>query len=199
MVSLACPCCPNMKTKSLLCALAGLSGFLFASCATDSGLTRVQVSATGGRERVLANQIVQAVNEYRQSVGAANLTRHSGLDRLAQQHSEFLKNNRGKFSLYGKNVSHYGFEGRASAARFQLNLSSLGENVIAGERMSGNVAKTLVTSWRGSASHDENMRQNWSLTGMGVAIDEQGNVYATQLFGTPSNSQSVWAGPVRQF
>ena len=188
-----------MKTTSLLSALAGLSGFLLASCGTNSGLTRVEMSATGGRERVLANQIVQEVNNYRESIGAAALSRNSGLDHLAQQHSEFLMNNRGKFSLYGKNVSHYGFEGRASAARYQLNVSSLGENVIAGQRLSGNVAKTLVNSWRGSPGHDENMRQKWALTGIGVVVDPQGNVYATQLFGVQGISQSVWAGPARQF
>lgn len=191
--------CPDMKTKLFRCVLAGLSGLLLASCSSNSGLARVEVSATGGRERVLANQILSEVNNYRKSIGAAPLSRHSGLDRMAQQHCEFLKNNRGKFSLYGKNVSHYGFEGRASTARFSMNLDNLGENVIAGQRLSGNVAASLVKAWRGSRGHEQNMRQKWALTGVGVTVDDSGNVYATQLFGTKSTQQSIWAGPVRQF
>jgi uncharacterized protein YkwD len=188
-----------MKTKPLLCVLAGVFGFLLASCSSNLEVTRVPVGATGGRERALANRINDEVNAYRRSKGGGELSRMSGLDQLAQQHSEFMKANRGKFSLYGKNVTHYGFESRAALARNNFNLEEVSENVIAGERLGGDVAKALVDGWKGSPNHDHNMTQAWNCTGVGVAVDEQGNIYATQLFATRSSHQSQWAGPARQF
>lgn len=106
-----------------------------------------------------------------------------------------MMNNRGSFSLHGKNVSHYGFEGRVDAARHHHNMETISENVIAGTKISGDVASKLVRGWAGSGGHRKNMIDDWSVTGIGVAVDADGGVFATQLFGIENLTHSRWAGP----
>ncbi|MCH1922869.1 CAP domain-containing protein, partial [Shewanella sp. A3A] len=78
-----------------------------------------------------AGTIHSQVNSYRQSKGREVLQRHAGLDRMAQQHSEFMRRNRGTFS--GKNaaanISHYGFEERALNAQRTMKMSNVAENI----------------------------------------------------------------------
>ncbi|RYD29263.1 MAG: CAP domain-containing protein [Verrucomicrobiaceae bacterium] len=147
------------------------------------------VSATLRPDSSLSGQVLQEVNSYRHSHGASDLQRHNGLDRLAQEHCEYLRQNRGKFGLYGKNVSHYGFEGRALAARERYQMFNVSENVAAANSPGKNAAPTLVKLWSESKDHDHNMRSAWTHTGVGVVVDSDGTVFSTQLFGTVSSSQ----------
>ena len=153
------------------------------------------MSSSGSHDKSVSGGILQGVNEYRRSNGLSTLQRHSGLDRLAQQHAEYMMKNRGSFSLHGKNVSHYGFDGRVAAARHHHNMETISENVIAGTQINGDVASVLVRGWSSSGGHRKNMTDDWSATGIGVAIDKDGGVFATQLFGTPNLTHSRWAGP----
>ena len=187
-----------MKTKSLLCALAGL-GVVLSSCATDSSIAQVEMSSSAGRDSTLAGGILRGVNEYRRSNGLSTLSRHTGLDRLAQQHAEYMMNNRGSFGLHGKNVTHYGFEGRVLAAQRLCNMETIGENVIAGTQVAGDIPSALVKGWVSSSGHRKNMTDDWSATGIGVAVDKDGAVFATQLFGTPTITHSRWAGPSQEW
>jgi uncharacterized protein YkwD len=165
------------------------------SCSAPSPTTKIPASATlaaspaTARDATLSDRVHQEVNRYRLSKGARELPRHAGLDKLAQQHTEYLMRNRGKFSLHGKNVSHIGFEGRATFARQQYRMQSLGENVIAAGGNGQGTAPKLVELWAGSQSHDYTMRCDWTHTGVGVAVDKDGMVFSTQLFGSISNSQ----------
>lgn len=198
-----------MKTLPRILLGAGL-GVLLTSCASESLVTRTQVSAPSGRCSSIEGRVFEQVNAYRRAQGLGELQRHSGLDRLARQHAQFMLDNQGKFGLHGKTVTHYGFEERAMMARHSMNISSLGENVIAGQPGGGDVGATLVRVWRGSPGHLANMTQGWGLTGIGVAVDDQGCVCATQLFGSAGVSSAVssassvnpispFAGPMRQF
>lgn len=103
--------------------------------------------------------------------------------------------NRGKFRVHGRNISHDGFDGRVLAARHYYNMETISENVIAGTRISGDIASVLVRGWSSSGGHRKNMIDDWSVTGIGVAVDDDGGVFATQLFGVPSLTHSRWAGP----
>jgi uncharacterized protein YkwD len=175
-----------MKTSpyTLLCA-AALFGVL-ASCSSPSPtVARVPVSSSFGSQSALSDQVFREVNSYRTSKGKSPLRRHAGLDRLAQQHCDYLAKT-GGYGLYGKNVSHIGFEGRALAAKQSYSIMSLGENVVASSDRS---AKHLVKLWAGSKSHEHNMRSDWACTGIATAVTPDGQVISTQLFGIePSES-----------
>lgn len=176
-------------------ALAAAGALLLASCATDSALTRVPTSADGARQRAVEQRVCERVNEYRQAHGLPALRRHHGLDRLARQHAAFLIANRGKFSLHGRNVSHSGFEERALAARHLYQVDTLAENVIAGAVSGSDPGAVLVDGWLGSSAHRKNLSGRWQVTGIGVAMDADGHVAATQLFGCVSLSASPFEGP----
>jgi uncharacterized protein YkwD len=129
------------------------------------------------------------VNAYRAKHGARPLLRHSGLDRLAQSHCEYLREKRGTFGIYGKNVSHVGFEGRALAARHLYGIGTMGENVAATNSHAPELGVKLVQMWATSRAHEHNMRNSWTHTGIGVVVDSDGMVFATQLFATMGGSQ----------
>ncbi|MEX1114107.1 MAG: CAP domain-containing protein [Akkermansiaceae bacterium] len=178
-----------MKTyptsKVILVACVGA----LASCAPKPETQRLPVSASLRPDSSLSEQVLREVNSYRRSHGASQLQRHAGLDRLAREHSEYLRKNRGTFGLYGKNVSHIGFDGRALAARTNYQMENLSENVAAASDAGPNNAKNLLRVWRDSKAHDSNMRSTWNYTGIGIIIDSDGTIFATQLFASMPNSQ----------
>ena len=177
-----------MNQTSLLRGLGAGLALLFASCASNLDMTTVpmsQSSATGKSSQ--ASQLHDSINQYRQSIGRAPLRRHAGLDRMAQQHCEFMAKNRGKFTLGSKNISHYGFEERALKARHAYSMQNVAENV-AGGPIHGNISSTLVKSWVDSKKHVFNLKGNWDATGIGVYVAPDGVVYATQLFATKNRS-----------
>lgn len=89
--------------------------------------------------------------------------------------------NRAKF-LAGRG-SHDGFQGRAALARQKYHIMTLSENVAYSSR-GGN----LVQIWVNSRPHERAMRGKWSLTGVGLAIDKDGMMFASQLFGAPPSN-----------
>jgi len=175
----------ELKVIAIACTAA------LASCAgTSPQNTRIPVSATPSKQdSSLRGQLLQEVNTYRRNHGGQELQRHAGLDSLAQKHSEFLRQNRGKFEFDGKNVSHMGFEGRALLARRQYNMLSCAENVATTSNTSEGTASTLVSTWTKSSQHKKNILGSWTHTGVGIVKDSDGTVFATQLFGIVSDSQ----------
>lgn len=177
-----------MNQTSLLRGMGAGIVLLFASCASDFDTTTVpmsQSSPSGTSSQV--DQLHASINQYRRSIGKAPLRRHSGLDRLAQQHCEFMAKNRGKFTLGSQNISHYGFEERALYAQRAFSMQNVAENV-AGGKISGNVSATLVKSWVDSSKHIFNIKGNWDFTGVGIYKAPDGMVYATQFFATQNRS-----------
>jgi uncharacterized protein YkwD len=160
----------------------------FASCSTTQP-ARITVSAPSSSNSKIASQLFETVNAYRVSKGKSELIRHSGLDQLARNHCEYLRKNRGKFGLYGKNVSHWGFEGRAVVAQQYYNVQNISENVAAAYNPGSGAANSILKLWQGSTDHKYNLRSSWSHTGIGVVVDSDGTVFATQLFATMKNSQ----------
>ncbi len=157
------------------------------------------VSASIHPDSSLSGQILKEVNSYRRSLGKADLQRHAGLDRLAQDHCEYLRQHRGEFSLYGKNVSHMGFEGRSLVARERYKMMSCGENVASANHPGADAPAVLLKLWAGSKDHEFNMRNTWTHTGIGVVVDQDGTVFSTELFGTESNSQLATRERFNQF
>ncbi|MEK7949481.1 CAP domain-containing protein [Luteolibacter soli] len=190
-----------MKTIPCNLFMAAAGAVLLASCGPQLESTTVlmstgPVSKTDGS---IAGSIQSEVNAYRATKGKPALERHAGLDRMAQQHSEFMRRNRGKFGGASGNLTHYGFEERALNAQRTMNMSNVAENVASCSGHYGSAADTLFNAWKGSSSHEQNIRGQFNATGIGVVVDEDGTVFATQLFGSVSHSQMAMTDRMRQF
>lgn len=173
-----------MKPSPWPCLL--LSGLLLASCSAPS--SPPALSSSPSRTDPISNQVHSAVNQYRASKGKSPLIRHSGLDRLAADHSRYLLAHTGSFSLQGKKVSHFGFENRALAARRHYSMDTVGENVAAGQVGTTQAGSKLLTLWKNSPGHHKQLLQDWTHTGIGSATGPDGTVYCTQLFATLNTS-----------
>jgi hypothetical protein len=45
----------------------------------------------------------------------------------------------------------------------------------------------LVKLWTGSRAHEQNMRSDWSCTGVATAVNTKGMLVSTQIFGIDPN------------
>ena len=141
-----------MKISSSLPAIA-LSALV--ACSAPAPTVRAQVARRGGSSPI-ATQLLHTVNDYRVRNGAAPLQSHPALERLAIEHSEYLRQHRGSFSIYGKNVSHFGSEARAFTAIQLLGMADYSENVAAthSQDSPANTARVLVILWQRSQGHE---------------------------------------------
>ncbi len=163
-----------------------LTGPLFLALAACQAPQKLQVAGTI-RDGSLASVVAGEVDRYRAQQGARPLARHRGLDKLAASHSQYMMEHRGSFSLHGRNISHMGAEGRSFVAMRQLSFNSTSENVAAAPASNDHrsTALNLVRMWKNSSDHDYAMKNKaWTHTGIGIAVDKDGMVFATQLFGT---------------
>jgi uncharacterized protein YkwD len=177
-------------------ALQIMAACALVSCANPTNSTNPQGGST------LSAQVFQDTNAYRSSHGTRQLKRHPGLDRLASEHCEYLRRNRGTFKLYGKNVSHNGAEGRALIAMKRLNMFSCSENVAStmSQGSDRQTSRAIVQLWQQSRDHEQAMRDSaWTHTGIGTVVAEDGRVFATQLFGTMSQSHLTMHDRLTQF
>ena len=175
----------SLRTRALVVACAGA----LASCASPPQPTKLPVSSSFRPGNSVSERLFQEVNSYRRSQGEQEVQRHPGLDRLAQEHCEYLRHKRGSFDLNGRNVSHIGFDGRALVARERYQMDSISENVAAANHPGSQMTTVLLDLWKGSKNHHKNMLDDWTYSGMGVVVDADGMVFATQLFATASMSQ----------
>ncbi len=142
-------------------------------------------------ESTLSQELFQRVNSYRSSRGVSSMQRNAGLDLLARQHCEYLRQHRGTFSLYGKNVSHMGIETRARLASLRYHIDTYGENVAFTMSLptETQTVTALVRLWQNSENHQYAMVQKaWTDTGVGTVVDRDGAVFATQIFGIVNDS-----------
>jgi uncharacterized protein YkwD len=189
-----------MKTIIHYLTLAA-GAVLFASCGPQLTATVPMSSAVPSRgDGSLAGTIHSQVNAHRSAVGSAPLPRHAGLDRLAREHSEFMRLNRGKFKLGGSsNLSHFGFEERVLSAQRLMGMSSVAENIATCSGGFSNPAGTLVKAWKNSSGHAKNMKGGWDATGVGAVVDSDGTVFATQIFASKDRSHMSTVERMKQF
>lgn len=160
---------------------------LFNSCSSQSYETsRIPVSTSSSAgDSSLAGQILINVNSYRKQKGESELKRHTGLDRLAQQHCEYLSRSSGGDGL---KINHNGFGGRAEKALFYFKIPSIAENVVSSSTHS---ASHVVDLWASSKSHEYNMRSSWTYTGIGTIVTSDGKLISTQIFGTEEQMETM--------
>lgn len=116
--------------------------------------------------------ILQHVNEYRQTKGLAPLQMNTVISAAAERHSKAMADKKTPFG-------HEGFESRVKAIREQLGLiRSSAENVAYGNL----TAREVVNGWIKSPGHRKNIEGRFSLTGIGVSRAKNGTTYFTQIF-----------------
>lgn len=173
---------------------------MLASCGPQLATTTVPMASrapVSKSDGSLVGTIHSQVNAFRASSGRSELKRHAGLDRMAQQHCEFMRQNRGKFGR--SNLTHYGFEERAMAAQRMMKMSTVGENIGTCSGSGSGSASVLVNAWKNSSGHKENMKGTWNATGVGAVVDSDGTVFATQIFALEDRSHMTLTNRMRQF
>jgi uncharacterized protein YkwD len=122
----------------------------------------------------LAASVHDRVNAYRRSHGLAPLTLDGTLSGLAEKHSRAMAT--GEVPL-----GHKGFEQRAQTIRRSFSYRRVAENV-GYERGYADPAAQAVEDWLRSPAHLANVTGDFALTGIGVAANETGRYYLTQIF-----------------
>ncbi|MDD2208186.1 MAG: LysM peptidoglycan-binding domain-containing protein [Bacilli bacterium] len=122
----------------------------------------------------LENEVFRLANEERRRAGLPVLSLDSEITKVARAKSEdFINNN-----YFAHNSPQYGspFE---MLRNFGINYSAAAENIASGQ----NNAEGAINHWMNSAGHRANiLNSTFNKTGVGVARDQNGNLYWTQLF-----------------
>jgi uncharacterized protein YkwD len=114
----------------------------------------------------VAADIYLLTNEERQKEGLSPLIIDLELERLAQEHAEYMWET--------GECTHYGFSLRAEQV-FNMGYSNVSENVAYNERR---VASSFIRAWMNSTGHRMNILDN-GITHIGVGVCGD---YAVQLF-----------------
>ena len=77
--------------------------------------------------------------------------------------------------------SHQGFDQRAKVLSNKISYRRLAENVAYNQGYQ-DPAQKAVAGWIESEGHRQNMIGDYNLTGIGVAKNQQGEYYFTQIF-----------------
>ncbi|MBD2301959.1 CAP domain-containing protein [Nostoc sp. FACHB-190] len=133
----------------------------------------IQLAQTVNTAKLEAEVFTQ-INQYRASLGLPALTRNSTIDNQARTHSQNMAQGRVAFG-------HDGFGARIQAIAVTIPYSAAAENVAYNQGYS-NPATQAVQGWLRSPGHLANIKGNYNLTGVGVAVNSRGAVYFTQIF-----------------
>ncbi len=120
----------------------------------------------------LEKSVFVRINRYRVSLGLPKLTLDERITKQARIHSQNMASGRVPFS-------HQGFPHRVKAIAIPYN--SAAENVALNKGYVDPAAEA-VNSWLKSQEHLPNIKGNYNLTGIGVAVNDKGEVYITQIF-----------------
>jgi uncharacterized protein YkwD len=118
--------------------------------------------------------IHEMVNQHRQSLGLRPLTLVPLISEQAEAHSRDMASGRAAFG-------HDGFKTRTERIAQRLSHKGSAENV-ASNRGFANPAREAVIGWLNSPGHRKNIEGQYELTGIGIAKNEGGEYYFTQIF-----------------
>jgi uncharacterized protein YkwD len=130
------------------------------------------VSTTAFNTTALEKSVFDKINRYRVSVGLPKLSLNASITRQARIHSQNMANGKVPFS-------HQGFKERVTV--LPIIYSNAGENVAFNQGYSDPASQAIV-GWLNSPGHLKNIQGKYNLTGIGVAANQQGEVYLTQIF-----------------
>jgi uncharacterized protein YkwD len=120
----------------------------------------------------MEKEILHFVNVDRKSNGLKPLELNSFESLVALEHSRNMASGKTPFG-------HKGMEARVKKINKELGpISSAGENVAVGQMD----ASEVVQGWLNSPGHKRNIEGDFTLTGIGYAIDKKGEIYFTEIF-----------------
>lgn len=131
-----------------------------------------QVAQGNVNTATLEAAVFQKINQYRDSQNLHALNRNSTIDNQARIHSQNMVSGKVAFG-------HDGFSGRVAATG--IAYSQAAENV-AYNQGHQDPATQALKGWLNSSGHRANIRGDYNLTGIGVASNNQGKIYFTQIF-----------------
>lgn len=148
--------------KSIICCLF----ILFSSC------LKAENSVKQSDDAAMPAQILYHINKYRNSRGLNSLKMDAVISEEARKHSQDMATHRLGFG-------HQYFSDRIKHIYARLPLCRGGaENVAYNYRN----AEHVVQEWIKSRGHKQNIIGTYNLTGIGIARDEKGKIYFTQMF-----------------
>jgi uncharacterized protein YkwD len=134
-----------------------------------------------GDPRKLESSTTEAVNDIRREHGLPELIHSASLAEVARAHSEEMAR-RGYFG----HESPEGLRSQDRVTAAGIAFQALAENIQRNQHFDDPVQQA-VSSWMRSAGHRKNILEPLFVqTGVGVAIDEEGKLYFTQLFMSPA-------------
>lgn len=173
---------PRM-TRMLPCTILIISPFFFTDCSKKTAPAgTVTKSAPVARNyapspppsgpKNIEKGILYYVNLHRYSIGLSLLQLNKVESTVAAQHSRDMASGRVPFG-------HTGLQSRVNIITRQIGpVTATGENVALGQRS----PKEVVADWLQSPGHRRNIEGDFKLTGIGLARDDKGLIYYTQIF-----------------
>ncbi len=124
--------------------------------------------------KALETEVIRLVNVERAKAGLSALAENSEISRIARIKSEdFINNN-----YFAHNSPTYGtpFDMLRS---YGITFTAAAENIASGQR----TAADVMNSWMNSSGHRANiLNSTYNQTGVGVARDNNGNLFWTEMF-----------------
>ena len=142
---------------------------------TERALSVSNERQVGGPDRdSLSYDLFTRVNDYRKSRGLRKLKWNSEMAQIADAHSRSMSSSRV--------LTHKGFSKRANAVR-RTGVLTVGEN-LAYYRGKSDPASVALQLWIDSPTHFKNLAgKQYDVTGVGCAVNSEGYVYFSQLYG----------------
>ncbi|BBD59132.1 allergen V5/Tpx-1 family protein [Nostoc sp. HK-01] len=134
----------------------------------------IQLAQSTVNTATLELAVFNQINQYRASLGLPALSRNSTIDNQARIHSQNMAQGRVAFG-------HDGFGARIQAIAVTIPYSAAAENVAYNQGYR-DPATQAVQGWLRSSGHLANIKGNYNLTGVGMAVNSRGAVYFTQIF-----------------
>jgi len=119
----------------------------------------------------LDKEVLKYANEFRRSRKLPALIMQDDLNTIARKHSEDMARGR-------KSFGHGGFEKRSVQIRKDYPMCTIAENVAYGSPD----AEDVISQWKKSSGHRQNLLGDYKYTGIGTARDRKGILYYTQIF-----------------
>ena len=167
----------NRITAKKLLAIAIFSSLSWTGLIESDQETLAASSEKDPDLSQLVEIIHQQVNEFRQSNDLKPLTLNAIISSQAQEHSL-------EMARRGDTISHRGFDARLKEIRKTISYQAAAENIASNARYE-NPAQNAVEGWKNSPGHRKNMLGDYNLTGIGVAQNERGDYFFTQIFLKP--------------
>lgn len=125
----------------------------------------------------LESAVFRQVNQWRTGHSLPALRWNEHAAEQARQHSKAIAAGR-------RRIGHDGFAERLAKLRAIAPIAAAAENIAVSSGVR-DAAGSAVSGWAASPGHRKNMADNFTETGVGVAVARNGTVYVTQIYLTP--------------